>query len=258
MKRRETMDKLIVITFTEENRAVDALMSLRRLRDQGEIEFYDAGIIARGKDGKVSMKQVTDKMPEEFMWGSLIGSFIGLIGGPVGVVAGSIAGGLTGATLDFVDVGVKKACIDQVGQSLQANNSAVVALVWEDSNESLDQAMAPLGGRVFRTGIRDELEKQIEAQVKADKGTETRLKTELAQAKAEVKAKVQQELDGLRAKKEALRKELDARKQRIEANIEAVKRKVSGVVGEMKAKLEQRIALMKERQDRQDKLQALL
>ncbi len=252
------MDKLIVITFNEESRAVDALTSLHRLRDQGEIEFYDAGIVAKDKDGKLSMKQIAEKMPEEFMWGSLMGSFIGLIGGPAGAVAGTVAGGLTGAALDLIDVGVRKDFIDQVGKSLQAGNSAVVALVWEESNEPLDQAMAPLGWRVVRTVIKDEFEKQVEAQVKADEETEKRLKAELAQAKADVKAKIQQQLDNLRAKKEVLRKELDARKQRIEANIEAVKGKVSRAAEETKDKLEQRLSRLQEKEDRQDKLQELL
>ncbi len=252
------MNKLIIITFTEEKNAVDALTSLRLLRDQGEIGFYDAGIVAKDKDGKLSMKQVTDKMLKEYMWGSLIGSFIGLFSGPVGVLAGSIAGGLTGATLDFIDVGVKKDFITQVGQALQANNSAVVALVWEDSDTPLDQAMALLGGRVLRTGIKDELEKQIEAQIKSDQATEAKLKAEFAQAKTEVQAKIQQQLDGLQAKKEVLREELGARSQRIKANIEAATHKVGSVVGELKVKFEQRIEQMKEKQDRQNKLQALL
>ncbi|HMS83967.1 MAG TPA: DUF1269 domain-containing protein [Nitrospira sp.] len=252
------MDKLIVITFTEEQHAVDALTSLRLLRDQGEMGFYDAGIVAKDKNGKLSMKQVTDKMVKEYMWGSLIGSFIGLLGGPAGVIAGSIAGGLTGATLDFIDVGVKKDFIDRVGQSLQVNNSAVVALAWEVSDAPLDHAMASIGGRVFRTGIKDEFEKQIETQVKSDQETETKLKAEFAQAETEVKTIIQQQIDGLHAKKEMLRKELDARNQRIEANIKAVTRKVSSVVGEMKTTLEQRIAQMRAKQDRQGKLQALL
>lgn len=48
------MDELIAITFNKETRAVDALPSLCRLRDQGEIEFYDAGIVAKDRNGKLS------------------------------------------------------------------------------------------------------------------------------------------------------------------------------------------------------------
>ncbi len=109
--------------------------------------------------------------------------------------------------------------------------------------------MGPLSGRVLRTVIKDESEKQIEAQVKADEGPGKKLKAELAQAKVDVRAKIQQQLDGLRAKRDVLRKELDARKQRIKANTEVVKRKVSGVAGEMKAKLEQHLKRLQEKED---------
>jgi uncharacterized membrane protein len=84
--------------------------------------------------------------------GCVVGGFFGMPGGPVGVAVGLLGGGVIGA------VGRKEHSFDKefendIRNALTTGKAAVIAEVMEESEPSVDNRMAELGGAVFRWTI---------------------------------------------------------------------------------------------------------
>ncbi|HEY6073409.1 MAG TPA: DUF1269 domain-containing protein, partial [Anaerolineales bacterium] len=253
-KRRNKMDKMLVVVFDSELKAYDGSRALQELQNEGSINLYAKAVIVRDAGGKVEIKQAGDMGPIGTAVGLLTGSLIGMIGGPVGLAVGAYAGTMGGMVYDLGNAGVSEDFLNEVGQSLKPGKAALVADVWEEWVLPADTRMEALGGVVFRRLRRDLLDLQVESDITTLKAEIDELESEHDLASGDARGKLQAKIDTARAKLQTtvngIQARLGASQQETKAKIDSLQEQAAKARGERKAKLEKQIAELKAKQKR--------
>ncbi len=205
------MDKILVVVFDSEAKAYDGSRALQDLNDDGSINLYAHALLARGDDGKVTVRQKGGAAPVGTAVGLLTGILVGLFGGPVGTAIGAGAGTLGGLVYDLAKIGVGHDFLDEIGQSLVGGEAAVVAEVQEDWTLPVDSRMEPLGGVVLRRTRRDILDTKAETDITTLRSEIDELATEYSRANDKAKITVRSKMNKARAKLEARLDDIHAR-----------------------------------------------
>jgi uncharacterized membrane protein len=257
-KRRNMMDKMIVVVFDSELKAYDGSKALQELQNEGSINLYAKAVIARDASGKVSMKQQGDMGPVGTAVGMLTGSLIGLIGGPIGVAIGAYAGTVGGLFYDMGHLSVGEDFLSEVEKSLLPGKAAVVAEIWEEWTTPVDARMEALGGVVFRRTSDDVLDAQIERDVTALNADLAELEAERDQATGEARAKLQAKVDAakgrLKTAQDTIQARIEASQKETDAKVKSLQEQAAKESGERKVKREARIAELKADQKRRSDL----
>ncbi len=87
----------LVMAFTDENAADQALDAMKEAKKQQQFYFEDAAVIRQDAKGKVHYHETGDMSTGKGAGiGALVGGVLGILGGPAGVVAGAGAGAAVG------------------------------------------------------------------------------------------------------------------------------------------------------------------
>jgi uncharacterized membrane protein len=141
--------KLLVISFDDQLRAQEFLLSAARLQKNEELQMHDAVFIRRDPDGTSHVTETTDATPKRSalgggVWGLLIGT---IFGGPIGGLVGGAAlagGGALYAKL--VDTGIKDATIAQLRDTVPPGRTGLALLVSHLSVADLQRELARFPG----------------------------------------------------------------------------------------------------------------
>ncbi len=250
------MDNMLVIVFDSEAKAGDAIKAIQGLHDEGSINLYAKALITRDASGEVMVKKEVDKSPLGTVVGLLTGSLIGLIGGPVGLGIGAGVGSLAGMLHDQANLGISQDFLDEVEPTLEPGMSAVVAEVWEEWTQPLDNRMEALGGVVMRSPRREVLDAQSVTDLTTYNAELAELEAEKNQATSEARVKLQKKMDKIKSKLQTVQKDIQARieasQQETEAKIKSLQEQADKDRGERKAKRERRIAELRAEQKRRN------
>ena len=240
------MSKFIFVSFPDEAKAYEGTRALEALHAEGSLTLYGTAVVAKGQDGKLSVKRESDRGPMGIAVGSVVGGLVGLLGGPLGAAIGLGGGALLGSLNDLTNLGVSREFIENVSKDLTPGSVAVLAEVSEEWVTPLNARMSALGGIVHRTGraaVEDELSQKEMTSVKAEL---SQLKAEYTHAKAESKAALKARIDAVEAMEHTTSERLHTRmthlKQETEAKLKALQAQASKASGDLKAKIENRIA----------------
>jgi len=241
------MEKMIVVVFDNEPKALDGLHILRELDREGEISVYDPRIVAKLPSGAVRVIDNPDLSSFAMTGGgTAVGALVGLLGGPVGALVGATAGAMLGSIGDMELAGVTDEFVNDVSKVLTPGKVAVVADIVEEWVTPLDTRMEGIGGVVFRrtrTFVETTQDDRDEAAHRAEM---EQLKSERAQAKKDRLEKIDAKIDHLRAKLESAiersRVKMRQRQQQREAKIQALQAKADQSSGEIRRRQEARIA----------------
>ena len=182
------MSKFIFISFADEAKAYEGTRSLEALHAEGSLTLYGLAVVAKGRDGKLSIKRESDRGPLGLAVGSLVGGLIGRLGGPVGAAIGLGAGALLGSLNE------------NVSKELTPGKAAVLAEVSEEWVTPLNARMSALGGNVHRTA-RAEVEDELSLKDMAAAKTElSQLKAEYDHAASDTKAELKARIDEVETK----------------------------------------------------------
>ena len=94
------MSKFVGTTFSNEAKAYEGTLALKKLHAEGELTLYGLAVIIKDASGKLSVKEGPDDLPGTAV-GSLVGALLGVLGGPAGVLVGMTAGMMLGALGTF-------------------------------------------------------------------------------------------------------------------------------------------------------------
>jgi len=101
--------------------------------------------------------------------GAVVGGAIGLLGGPVGVLWLAAAGGaLGGVAGHFAGRSIPPDDLKKIGEQLQPNSSAFLALVEDTDAEAVVNSMSGIQANVVTVTLGDELSGTIAQAVEAD------------------------------------------------------------------------------------------
>jgi len=248
------MDRMLVVVFENEPKAYEGSRALRALDSEGSISIHAEAVIKKNDDGTATVKQKEDDFPIRAVGGTAVGALIGLLGGPVGSAVGAVAGTFAGGLWGMNRAGVSAEFLDEVSAKLTPGKWALVAEISEEWVTPVDTSMGALEGKVYRITRKNVEHEQYAKDVAAIKADIAQLKAEQAKSRTEHKAKLQSKIDNLNKK---LHAKLDQAKQRSEeqkkeskAKVEALQKKAAKTKGEPKAKIEERIADIKERDEK--------
>jgi uncharacterized membrane protein/sporulation protein YlmC with PRC-barrel domain len=171
--------ELLSIVFSESERAEEALRMAKQAVAQGQASRFDAAVVSKRADGKVSSHEEHDVTAGRgALVGAVAGGLLTLLTGPIGLAAGLAAGGAAGGLAGgLIDRGVPDRYVRDLGRALRPGTSALVLLVEHGSEAPLLTALAPLGGSVLRLALSDEMVGRLTAEpaATAEAGdTETR------------------------------------------------------------------------------------
>jgi uncharacterized membrane protein len=162
----------VLVGFTEQSKAYQALSSLRQAGDTGQLEVRAAALLERGPDGVVRVAEGDDAAPgAAIAAGSLIGMLIGVLGGPLGMLLGTSTGMLTGSVAAAAHAGDQDIALAAISGQIEPGHTVLLAEVGEVAPEVVDNAMSALGGTVTRRSaadVYDEIQSAKAAQDAAD------------------------------------------------------------------------------------------
>lgn len=240
------MTKFIFVSFPDEAKAYEGTRALQALHAEGSLTLYGMSVVEKGPDGKLSVKQESERGPLGIAVGSVVGGLVGLLGGPIGLALGVGGGAVLGRLNDLANLGVSRQFIDSVATDLLPGNLALIAEISEEWVTPLNQRMKALGGIVHRTGraaVEDELSQKEMAAAKLELA---QLQEEYAHAKAEAKAQLQLRIDEVEARAESTSERLHTRtkdlRHETEAKLKSLQEQAAQVSSSVQAKIEERIA----------------
>ena len=153
------MSELIVIGFPDESQGPKIIADFKAMQKNGGVELRDAMLVTKNADGKL---QIKDEAGHPVAWGAVIGGALGgllfLVMPVVGAVAGAAVGG---AIAHWLDLGVDRKFVEQWGETLQPNTSALFLLLGEGSETAAVQALKPYQGTLLQTNVSSDLEAQL-------------------------------------------------------------------------------------------------
>lgn len=241
------MEKMVVVVFNNQPKALEGWQTLRELDKEGEISLYEVRIVAKEPSGHVRVIDNADVLAFPMIAGStVVGTLVGLLGGPLGAFIGASGGALIGAIGDAEEVGVTEEFVNDIKTALTPGKVALVAEIDEEWVTPLDTRMERIGGIVFRRASDIAKTTQDDRDAAAHRAEMEQLKAERAQARSDRLAKIDAKIDHLRAKLENAierkRVKTQLRQQQREAKIQLLQTKADQSEGEIGRRQKARIA----------------
>ena len=141
------MEKMVVVVFNNQPKALEGWQTLRELDKEGEISLYEVRIVAKEPSGHVRVIDNADVLAFPMIAGStVVGTLVGLLGGPLGAFIGASGGALIGAIGDAEEVGVTEEFVNDIKTALTPGKVALVAEIDEEWVTPLDTRMERIGG----------------------------------------------------------------------------------------------------------------
>ena len=215
------MDRILVVVFDNESKALEGNKALMQLDIDGSISVYGHAVVVKNADGTTTVRESDDRGPLGTLVGTTLGSLIGLLGGPAGLAIGAAVGFLGGGTLDLDKARIGEDFVDDVAAVLLPNKAAVVAEIEEDSTAPVDTRMQAIGGTIFRRALSEVKHTIHDEHIAAIKADLAQMKAEHAKAHAERKAKLQEKINQLDSKLQAQLQKAKEQRQAAEREAQA-------------------------------------
>ena len=160
------MSTLIVIAYPEEDRAAEALATLKQLRSEDLIDLDDAFYVTKDKEGDTKVHHSVHLTRKGAGWGALGGLLVGaLFFTPVAL---AVVGAATGALfVKLADMGIDQKFVKDLSAQLKPNSSAIFLLVRNVSPDKVIASLRPYGGTILDTTLTKEAEEDLKANLQA-------------------------------------------------------------------------------------------
>ncbi len=160
------MSTLIVIAYPEEDRAAEALATLKQLRSEDLIDLDDAFYVTKDKEGDTKVHHSVHLTRKGAGWGALGGLLVGaLFFTPVALaVVGAAAGAMF---VKLADMGIDRQFVKDLSAQLKPNSSAIFLIVRNVSPDKVIASLRPYGGTILDTTLTKEAEEDLKENLQA-------------------------------------------------------------------------------------------
>jgi uncharacterized membrane protein len=156
------MEKVLVAVFDSEAKASQASRALEALADTDAIRLHASAIVTKGPGGAITIGQAHKPAPEATLGATAVGLLIGMLAGAVGLAIGAAAGLIVGSTTDMVFLKMGRDFVADVERTLAPGKSALIAQIYEEETDRVNERMTALGGVVFRRALGDVADDEYE------------------------------------------------------------------------------------------------
>lgn len=156
--------ELIIAAFNAEDAADEALKELKAAKKEKLIGIEAAAVIRRDKKNKLHVKEVGELTTGKgAVGGAVLGAALGLLTGGAGLVLGAAGAAIGGLIGKKQDIGFPNERLQQIGESLKPETSAIVAVIEHKWLAQLEDELAELGAEVMTAAIAADIAEQLEA-----------------------------------------------------------------------------------------------
>jgi uncharacterized membrane protein len=157
----ETPVQVIVAAYPTPDGAARRMAELQEARKEGLVGIIDMAVIVKDGEGKLKITNSRRRSTRGLVTGGVVGGLVGLLAGPVGWVA--LGGGAIGALAGKVRGAPLKRELQDLGESLTPNSSAIVAVVEHTWVTDLQRQLAAEDAKVVHDEIKADIAAQLEA-----------------------------------------------------------------------------------------------
>ncbi len=154
--------ELTVAAFSTPEAAGRAMDELNLARREGLIGIEDMAIIVKDANGKTRITNSKHRTARGFLTGGVIGGVVALLAGPVGWGA-ALGGGALGALAGRIRNHPIKTALNNIGESLIPNSSAIVAVIEHTWVADIERGLAAKGARIVHETLQADITEQLEA-----------------------------------------------------------------------------------------------
>jgi uncharacterized membrane protein len=167
-KTGSSIYNILVFSFTDTQTAGEVVDELKDSQKLGGYKVVAEAVVVRKADGSVHVHE-PGKGGRGTAIGAVTGGVLGLLGGPAGVLLLAAAGGtLGGIAGHFAGRSIPVDDLKQIGEQLQPNSSAFLALVENTDAEAVINSMAGYKANVVIVTLGDELSGTITQAVEGE------------------------------------------------------------------------------------------
>lgn len=213
------MKNVIVVSFTEETKAIEALHKLNELESFGDISIYEKIMVRKKTTGECEILREDDSEGWRTLVGMTLGSLLGAMGGPVGIIIGLYTGTAIGAIADISHYDFAEDFILKVENKMPVGTVAIVAEIDEDSNVFVDNYMKPFGAVITRSDVDFEYDNYVSEQIDEIDEEIADARAELKKAVGDDKKQIQKKIADLKEKRRTKIAELNEKRKEAEKNI---------------------------------------
>lgn len=159
---------VVVLSFTEESKAFEALAQIKTAAVQGRLKLHAAAVVQRDDQGFLAVKDAASDgaVASVALNGTLIGAVVGMLAGPLGILLGGLYGAVIGDYVAVERAQDRISVMEQIGSVIPAGATAVVAQIEELSTEAVDSVAQHLDATLLRRP-RVIVESEVQAQQEA-------------------------------------------------------------------------------------------
>ncbi|MBK6325589.1 MAG: DUF1269 domain-containing protein [Chloroflexi bacterium] len=156
--------ELIIAAFNAEDAADEALKELKAAKKEKLIGIEAAAVIRRDKKNKLHVKEVGELTTGKgAVGGVVLGAALGLLTGGTGLILGAAGAAIGGLIGKKQDIGFPNERLQQIGESLKPETSAIVAVIEHKWVAQLEDELAELGAEVMTAAIAADIAEQLDA-----------------------------------------------------------------------------------------------
>lgn len=163
-KNSEVPVQVIVAAFHDEDAAKAALKELKHAKKEHLISIENAAVIHKDKKGKIHIKETHDMGGGK---GAAIGAVaLGALGlmFPIGILPAALLGGLGGGLYaKFRDTGFENKRLKQIGEALEPESSALIAVVHHEWVAAVQEALEETAKDVMVAELSADIAQQLQA-----------------------------------------------------------------------------------------------
>lgn len=226
------MRNIIVVSFTDEAKAIEAMHKLTELDSYGDISIYEKIMIRKNANGESEVLKEDSFEGWRTLTGMSIGGMLGLLGGPVGFVIGLYSGTAIGAIGDLNHYDFADDFITRTEDKLKPGTVSIIAEIDEDSSAFIDISLKPYDAVISRTDVDFEFDNYVNQEI-------DEIEDEIAEERAALKKAIGDDKIEIQNKIAALKEKRKATIAKFEANAQATGKSISdkttGAFGKVKS-----------------------
>jgi len=194
------MDRMLVAVFDSEVNALRGFHALQTLENDGSIGVYISRVVTKHEDGRTTVRDTEDPLPQATLGGTALGSLIGILGGPVGIALGTATGLALGAAADYTRARVGSDFITEATKTLTPGKSALVAEIDEESTDIVRPRMEAMSATVVVRDLLAVEDWDYERETAAIQARLARAEAQLHASRVERQANLRARIDVLKEK----------------------------------------------------------
>ncbi len=144
-------ENFVVITFSEEAKAIEASHKLQDLAIRGDISMGYSVMLRKGPNGEIEALKKSSVNGDDTWSGMFIGMLVGMFFGPLGFLLSMLTGTAIGAGVDHSQDKFKDGFVDKVKEKLNNGRIAIITNCDESSPIFIDNAMKEFDGDIYRS-----------------------------------------------------------------------------------------------------------